>query len=64
MEVLEGWLTQVVLEDDSEVEEIREAEESKAIRTEDIGMMGGTQSLVMEVDEKEEDEVVVLENVK
>ena len=64
MEVLEGWLTQVVLEDDSEVEEIREAEESKAIRTEDIGTMGGTQSLVMEVDEKEEDEVVVLQNVK
>ena len=64
MEVLEGWLTQVVLEDDSEVEEIREAEESKAIGTEDIGTMGGTQSLVMEVDEKEEEEVVVLEDVK
>ena len=54
-EVLEGWLTQAALENNSE------AEESKAIRTEDFGMTGGTQSLAMEVDEEEEDEVVVKE---
>ena len=64
MEVLEGQLTQVVLEVDSEVEEMREAEGSEAIRTEDFGMTGGTQSLVMEVDKEEEDEVVVVEEVK
>ena len=34
-EVLEGQLTQVALEVDSEVEEMGEAEGSEAIRTED-----------------------------
>ena len=52
LEVLEGHLTQ-------EAEEIGEAEGSEA-----VGMMGGTQSLVMEVDKEEEDEVVVVEEVK
>ena len=59
MEVLEGWLTQVAIENDSEAEEMREAEESEA-----VGTMGGTQLLAMEVDEKEEDEVMVVEEVK
>ena len=57
--VLEGWLTQVELEVNSEVEEMGEAEESKA-----IGMMGGTQSSAMEVDKEGEDEVVVVEEAK
>ena len=52
MEVLEGRLTQ-------EAEEIGEAEGSEAVRT-----TGGTQSLVMEVNEEEGDEVVVVEEVK
>ena len=64
MEVLEGRLTQVELEINSEVEETREAEESKVVRMEELGTMGGTQSLAMEVDAEEEDEVVVVEEVK
>ena len=62
--VLEGWLTQVELEVDLEAEEMGEAEESAAIQTEEVGTMGGTQSSVMEVDEKGEDEVVVVEEAK
>ena len=61
--VLEGWLTQVELEIDSEAEETGEAKGSKVVGTEEVGMMGGTQSSVMEVDE-EEDEVVVVKEVK
>ena len=61
-EVLEGWLTQAALEIDSEAEEMGEAEESEAIRIEDLGTTGGTQSLAMEV--KEEEEVVVVVEVK
>ena len=64
MEVLEGQLSQVALVVDLEVEEMGEAEGSKAVRTEDIGTTGGTQSSVMEVDKEEEDEVVVVEEVK
>ena len=64
MEVLEGRLSQVALVVDLEVEEMGEAEGSKAVGTEDIGTTGGTQSSVMEVDEEEEDEVVVVEEVK
>ena len=64
MEVLEGQLTQVVLEVDSEVEEMGEIDKSEAVGTEDLGMMGGTQSSAMEVDKEEEDEVVVVEEVK
>ena len=41
-----------------------EAEESEAIRTEEVGMTSGTRSLAMEVDEEGEDEVVVVEEVK
>ena len=63
-EVLEGRLTQAELEIDSEAEETGEAEESKVVRTEEIGTMGGTQSLAMEVDKEEQDEVVVVEEVK
>ena len=55
-------MTQAALEIDLEAEEMGEVDESKAIGTEDLGMMGGTQSLVMEVNE--EDEVVVVEEVK
>ena len=62
--VLEGWLTQVELEVDSEAEEMGEAEESAAIQTEEVGTTGGTQSSAMEVDEKGEDEVVVVEEAK
>ena len=62
--VLEGWLSQEALEVDSEAEEMGEAEESEAIRTEEVGTTSGTQSLVMEVDEEGEDEVVVIEEVK
>ena len=50
-----------VLEVDLEVEEMAEAEGSKAIRMEDVGTTGGTQSSAMEVDEEGEDEVVVVE---
>ena len=64
MEVLEGQLTQAALEMDLEAEEMGEAEGSEAVRTEDFGTTGGTQSLVMEVDEEEEDEVVVVKEVK
>ena len=63
-EVLEGWLTQAELEINSEAEETGEAEESEVVRMEELGMMGGTQSLMMEVDKEEEDEVVVVEEVK
>ena len=41
-----------------------EGEGSKAAGTEDVGTTGGTQSLVMEVNEEGEDEVVVVEEVK
>ena len=57
-------MSQVELEIDSEVEEMGEAEGSEAIRTEDVGMTGGTQSSAMEVDEEGEDEVVVVEEAK
>ena len=50
-----------VLEIDSEVEEMAEAEGSNAVRMEDVGMTGGTQSSAMEVDEEGKDEVVVVE---
>ena len=62
--VLDGQLSQEALEVDSEAEEMGEAEESEAVRTEEVGMTGGTQLLVMEVDEEGEDEVVVVEEVK
>ena len=62
--VLEGRMSQVELEIDSEVEEMVEAEGSEAIGTEEYGMMGGTQLLAMEVNEEGEDEVVVVEEVK
>ena len=57
-------MSQEALEVDSEVEEMGEAEESKAIGTEEVGMTSGTQSLVMEVDKEGEDEVVVVVEVK
>ena len=63
-EVLEGQLTQAELEIDLEAEETGEAEESEVVGTEEIGTMGGTQLLAMEVDEEEQDEVVVVEEVK
>ena len=45
-------------------EEMGEAEGSEAIRMEEVGVTGGTQSSAMEVDEEGEDEVVVVERVK
>ena len=62
--VLEGWLSQEALEINLEAEEMGEAEGSKAVRTEEVGTTGGTQSLAMEVNEEGEDEVVVVEEVK
>ena len=56
-----GRLTQAAFEDDSEAEETGEVEESKAVETEDVGMTGEIQLLVMEVDEEDE---VVVEEVK
>ena len=64
MAVLEGRMSQVELENNSEVEEMVEAEGSEAVGTEEFGTMGGTQSSVMEVDEEGEDEVVVVEEAK
>ena len=63
-EVLEGRLSQAALEVNLEAEEMGEAEGSKAIGTENVGMTGGTQSSAMEVDEEEGDEVVMVEEVK
>ena len=64
MAVLEGRMSQAELEIDLEVEEMVEAEGSKAVGTEEFGTMGGTQSSAMEVDEEGEDEVVVVEEAK
>ena len=64
MVVLEGRLSQDVLEVDLEAEEIEEAEGSEAVSTEDVGMTGGTQLSAMEVDKEGEDEVVVVEEAK
>ena len=63
-ELLEGWITQEAFQEDLEAEEIVEVEESEAVGMEDFGMTGGTQSSVMEVNKEEEDEVVVVEDVK
>ena len=63
-EVLEGQMTQEAFERDSETEEVGEAEGSEAIGMEDFGTMGGTQLSAMEVNEEEEDEVVVVEEIK
>ena len=57
MALLAGWLTQVEFEDDLE------AEKSKVVGMENVGMTGETQLSVMEVDE-EEDEVAVVVEVK
>ena len=57
-------MSQAELEIDSEAEEMGEAEGSKAVRTEEVGTMGGTQSSAMEVDEEGEDEAVVVEEAK
>ena len=62
--VLEGQMSQAELEIDLEAEEMVEAEGSKAVRTEEFGTMGGTQSSAIEVDEEGEDEVVVVEEAK
>ena len=64
MVVLEGRMSQVELEIDSEAEETGEAEGSEAVRTEDVGTTGGTQLSAMEVDEEGEDEMVVVEEAK
>ena len=62
-EFLEGQITQAPLEANSEVEQSAEAEESEAVEMKNVGMTGGTQLLAMEVDE-EEDEVIIVEEVK
>ena len=62
--VLEGQMSQVELEVDLKAEEMGEAEGSEAVGTEEVGTTGGTQLLVMEVDEEGEDEVVVVEEAK
>ena len=63
-EFLEGRITQVQLEADSEAEQSVEGEESEVVGMEDAGATGGTQSLVMEVNEEEEVVVVVMEEEK
>ena len=62
--VLEGRLSQEALEVNSEAEEMGDPEGSEAVGMEEFGTTGGTQSLVMEVDEEGEDEVVVVEETK
>ena len=62
--VLEGWMSQAELENDSEAEEMVEAEGREAVGTEEFGTTGGTQLSAMEVDEEGEDEVVVVEEAK
>ena len=64
MAVLEGRMSQVELEIDSEVEEMVEAEGSEAVGTKELGTTGGTQSSAMEVDKEGEDEVVVVKELK
>ena len=62
--VLEGQLSQEALEFNLEAEEMGEGEGSEAIGMEEVGTTGGTQLSAMEVDKEEEDEVVVVEEVK
>ena len=62
--VLEGRMSQAELENDSEAEEMVEAEGSEIIGMEEFGTTGGTQSSAMEVDEEGEDEAVVVEEAK
>ena len=64
MEPLVGQIMQEAFQHNSEAEETGEVEESKVMGMEDVGMTGGTQSSAMEVDEEEEDEGVVVEEVK
>ena len=64
MAVLEGRLSQVALEVDSEAEEMGDPEGSEAIGMEEFGTTGGTQSSAMEVDKEGEDEPVAVEEAK
>ena len=57
-------MSQEALEVDSEAEEMVEAEASEAVGMEEVGTMAEAQSLVMEVNEEGEDEVVMVEEVK
>ena len=61
---LEGKITQAQIKADSEAEQSTEAEESEAVKMEDVATTGGTQSSAMEVNEEEEDEVIIVEEVK
>ena len=63
-DIFSGWITQVQFKADSEVEESVEVEESEVVGMEDIRMTGGTQLSAMEVNKEEEDEVIVVEEVK
>ena len=52
---------QEAFQENSEAEQSAEGAESEVVGMEDAGVTGGTQLLVMEVDEEEEDKVVVVE---
>ena len=58
-DILAGWITQAEFEADLEVEESMEVEQSEV-----VGTTGGTQSSATEVDQEEEEEVVMVEEVK
>ena len=62
--LLVGHMMQEAFEENSEAEQSTEGEESEVVGMEDAGATGGTQSLVMEVDEEKEEKVVVVEEVK
>ena len=61
---LEERITQAQLEADLEAEQSTEVEQSEAVKMEDMGATGGTQLSAMEVDKEEEDEVVLIEEIK
>ena len=61
--LLAGQIMQQEFQEDLEAKESTEGEVSEVVGTEDVGVTGGTQSSAMEVEE-EEDEVIVVEEVK
>ena len=62
--LLAGQIMQEAFQENLEAEQSTEGEESEVVGMEDAGATGGTQSLVMEVDEEKEEKVVVVEEVK
>ena len=62
--LLAGQIMQKAFKEDSEAEESMEGEESEVVGMVDAGATGGTQLSAMEVDKEEEEEVIVVEEVK